>query len=449
MSKEKQKETRAEFLRRQLSGQRGRQAFKNLNKDMTAKLADGKTYLRVLPWNPKDTSMPPMLGVARHFNIGGTMVPCLDSILGGGDRCPVCKGINKNRKNMSKEEFQSWSSEIRANGKFAVWGLDLTAPNKPPKIYELPKGVGEKIGKKFDDTDEGGPWWLPETKYDFRISKEGSGMLTEYEVEKSTKFAKFVTPKSLKLADLEAVYELSDSLDEWETYIEGLLVGQDGFGGMEEASVSGTVSDEEASVAVAKKPRKKAEPESDDASEEVSADSDAKEEASEEASVEESTSAEASEEASEEAPKAKATKKKAAPAQEEVSEDSAESEDSESVSVEAGSDDAPKAKATKKKAAPAPEEDSAESASEELSEETSEGESAEVDSESASVEAPKAKATKKKAAPAPEEDSEEESVEAPKAKAGKKAAAPSSDDKKRADMVAKMKAKLSAAKGKK
>lgn len=440
-------ESRADRLRRNMTNQRGRTLFKKYTADLKAAFNSGKNYIRILPWDVKDVEAPPMVAIAMHFNIAGEVVPCLNVFEDGGGHCPVCAMIDKERGRMEKEEFNAWSSPIRATKRFAVWGVDLLAPKKGAKIYELPKKVGDLVFDKFNDEDDG-VWWKAGNIYDFKIVKTGSGMTTNYDKsEKTTSYANVKTPKLDKpLVDLTKLFTLDDSTEEWQEYIKKLLarMNEEKDESDDAEASSDLVDDEEVSEEVEERSSKKstkkkpAEEESEEASEEAEEEEEVESEEAEEESDEEPApkkkkapakkkpaddeSEEAEEEASEEASEE---------AEEDESEEVPESEEAEEDEEE--SEEAPKAK----KKAPAKKKPAAEEESEE-EEEVESDDAEEEESEEAEEEA----SEEAEEISEDEEEAEEESDEAPAPKK-KKAAAPAA---KKKITAAEMKKKLKNAK---
>ncbi len=327
----------------------GRIVFPKVDRNKVKALPNGKSYGRILPWNPKDTDAPPIMTVGRHFNVGGQCVPCLDVHADKGT-CPVCKVIAKKRGTMSKDDFQEWVKPIRLSLKYAAWMFN--PETKQTQLVELSNGIGRDITERFYDTEEGGVWWDPESKYDFRFTREGSGMLTEYKVEKSTKFVKSTSPKD-KLADLEELYQIDGEPEEWAAYIKKLLDTTEADGSVDyEEEESEDAEEAPAKKASASKKGKKEEEseeaeeeeESEDASEEASEDAeeeeseDGEEEESEDAEEKSDDAEEESEDAEEESEESEEAEEDSDDAEEESEE--AEEEDSEDAEEEDDSEDA-------------------------------------------------------------------------------------------------------------
>jgi hypothetical protein len=190
-----------------------------LGSDAFVKFADGVNFLRVLPRvnKAKGGRIDPDKDIffierRRHFGAGpnNRSIICPKT---KSDRaeCAVCDRVASLRNSDGKKE----ANQLAARNRYLMNGVLLTKDGKlassEAKIVDIGKTILKEIVQYYNDTVEfGDPWGKDLGKkgvaYDFKITKSGTGLKTDYAVQPTQRFKG--TANSSKL--LGSLYDLEE-----------------------------------------------------------------------------------------------------------------------------------------------------------------------------------------------------------------------------------------------
>jgi hypothetical protein len=187
-----------------------------LGSDAFLKLDDGVNFVRIFPRKNKAGKVDPENDIfyverRRHFGAGpnNRTIICPKTKSDKAD-CPVCERVETLRNDGDKKE----AGQLAARHRYLMNAVKLDKNGKLPKkplILDVGKTIIKAICEYYDDTEEyGDPWGSHLGKkgvsYDFKITRTGKGMKTDYAVQSTQRFKDVANPSSL----IENLFDLNE-----------------------------------------------------------------------------------------------------------------------------------------------------------------------------------------------------------------------------------------------